>query len=296
MRSFEAKRWVDSTSDITIYKNIHTSFEIEHTHDFIEIAYMFSGEGYQIVNGVSRYVSKGDVIFLNFGDVHAFYPVGQMGVLNCLMNPEFLSSQLVNSKNALDVLTLTSFKDFTECKDCMVPVFTFTGKEFILLDMIFENMFNEYSQKETGYKTALRGYLDIVLIMLFRKIKAAADNINIHEEVFQITPQVLDYIEKNYNRKITLDELARQSFYNPSYFSTVFKSCFGVTITDYINTKRINMAIKYLAETNLSAEKISRLVGFRNKNQFYKYFQTVTGKTPNNYREKSSNARDEEDE
>ncbi len=298
MRQFDSEKWIDSKANISLTKNIHTTYEMEHTHDFIEIAYIFCGEGYQSINGATKHVSKGDVLFINFREVHTFYPKGQLGVLNILVNPEFINTQLHCCKDALDILTLTSFNDFSDLKDDMISIFSFSGKDFMLVDTLFENMYMEFCQKPTGYITTLKGYLDIILVLILRKIKDMSENINIHNEISKITPQVLEYIEKNYNKKISLEELAERNFYNPSYFSTIFKSCYGMTLTEYINNKRIVMAIKYLVETNLSAEKISRLVGFHNKNQFYKKFLNVTGKTPNAYRARKSDSeiQDKKDE
>ncbi len=292
MRIFTAKEWISPEENITINKHVHKIAEEIHSHDFIEISYIFSGEGYQQINKMTRHVQRGDLLFLNISDTHSFYPIDQLGVLNCLIKPEFISNELINFENAADILALTTYQCFQDCKKNLSPMFSLYGKEIMELENIFETMLAEYDNKETGYKNIIRGYFDILLTKIFRHIKNSANENNIHEEVLKITPQVLAYIEKNYKRKLTLDELARKNFYNPTYFSTVFKNCFGMTLTDYVVQKRIHAAMQYIEDTDLTIDKIFKLVGFRNKNQFYKKFTDNVGLTPHEYRMQSKKNKD----
>jgi len=61
MKVYEADLWIKPDENITITRHIHKEMESEHNHDFIEIAYIFCGEGYQEINGVSGNVKKGDI-------------------------------------------------------------------------------------------------------------------------------------------------------------------------------------------------------------------------------------------
>ncbi|NSW90624.1 MAG: helix-turn-helix transcriptional regulator [Firmicutes bacterium] len=62
---------------------------------------------------------------------------------------------------------------------------------------------------------------------------------------------MLKHIEENYNKKLTLNELARSSFYNPSYFSRIFKECYGKILTEYISEKRLEAFLSPIPETLL---------------------------------------------
>lgn len=284
MNIYKALDCIKDEEDITIYKHLHTEPEPEHLHDFYELVYIFEGKGTHTVNGVSKSVSIGDILFLSFNDTHSFVPDGSMGVLNCLLKPSFIDTQLQNSRDFMDVLALNAFHEFKEFTNHFTFVCSFSGKNFIDVERLFENMLQEFTEKECGYKIVLRGYIDTLLVLIFRQIKYLYYHPTVQKENMKISPQILDHIEKNYNKKISLMDLAGQSYYNPSYFSTLFKDSFGVTLSEYINQKRIFMAIKYLEETDVSVEKIRCMVGFKNKNQFYKKFFEATGYTPNNYR------------
>ena len=47
-----------------------------HTHDFIEIIYIASGEGVERIDGVMHEVKRGDLLFVNFGETHSFLMSG----------------------------------------------------------------------------------------------------------------------------------------------------------------------------------------------------------------------------
>lgn len=283
MYKYNSNQWIDSNENINIYKYLTDLPEREHTHDFVEIEYIWNGSGHQIINGTNYFVERGDLLFFNFGDVHEYYPDKEIGIINCLINPRFFGDELVNSENAMDILTLTLFKDFSGTIEDIPHKIKFLGRDLIELEAIMEFMGNEFKDKLPGYMTALKGYANVLLTKIFR-VQKKQNSHSIYGDIDRITPQVLKYIEENYNKKLSLKELASSSFYNPSYFSRVFKECFGKTLTQYINEKRINETTRLIKETDFSMEEIGNMVGIRDKKQFYKTFKEYTGLTPNAYK------------
>ena len=59
------------------------------------------------------------------------------------------------------------------------------------------------------------------------------------------------------------------------------------TPVNFLNSIKINMAIKYLEGSNYSISTISRLVGFNSENHFRKVFRSVTDTTPSKFKKKS---------
>ena len=268
---------------------IQSEEEPVHSHDFIEIEYIWYGSGVQIVNDVMYDVCKGTVLFFNIGDVHSYYSDTEMGVINCLITPEFIHDDLVTSANALDILRLAMFHDFKDSVKKIPNVKFYTGNRFLYIDALFHNLCNEFDRKESGYITVLKSSVNILLTDYFRGLKNDSSE-EFYNGMKKITPDILAYIEGNYNKKISLNDLAKISYYNPSYFSAVFKESMGKTVTEYICEMRISAAIKLLDETQLSVEQICNDVGYNDKKLFYKNFKASTGMTPNSYRkQKQSN-------
>ena len=186
---------------------------------------------------------------------------------------------------------MTSFIDFKDTRDEILPKIKFIGKELTEIETLIQYALEEFSMKSSGYMTALKGYINILLTRTLRSVKSK-DKINVYGDINKITPDILRYIEDNYKKKITLKELASSSFYNPSYFSRIFKECFGKTLTEYINEKRLNAAIGLISDTNESIEHIIYQVGYSDKKQFYKSFKVSTGMTPNAYRNRTKIQKD----
>lgn len=53
-----------------------------HTHEFVEIEYVLSGSGVQLINGVEYPVHRGDLIYLKKGDYHTYFSTNQLRILN----------------------------------------------------------------------------------------------------------------------------------------------------------------------------------------------------------------------
>lgn len=72
------------------------------------------------------------------------------------------------------------------------------------------------------------------------------------------------FIENNLGERITLEELAKKCYYNPSDFNRLFKSRFGVNLSSFIERKRIEYAKKLLLTGNIIEYLLKRLVFRRN--------------------------------
>ena len=98
--------------------------------------------------------------------------------------------------------------------------------------------------------------------------------------------KAMNYIELNIAQGVSLKDLATELNINASYLSTVFKKEIGQTVTEYINQRRIEMAILYLNTSTMQIQDIAFQVGICDVNYFSKVFKKITGMTPTKYREK----------
>ena len=283
MREYKADELIRPEESITFQEIVVDGEEAVHTHDFIEIVYIASGRGRQTVGGVSCDVQRGDAVFINFGQTHSFRSRGQMRYINCILLPEFMGRELISSENALDILALAGFEEFSGQISSTTPKVSFAGADMLEVEDILGRMLAEFREKQVGYRSVLKGYVTVFLAKIFRGMRGG-DTSGIMRHVSRISPDIIKYIEDNCFEKITLRELAEKSFYNPAYFSRIFRECCGMSLTDFIHEKRIGEAVKLLQGTVLSVEEICRRVGYREKKQFYKIFRQYTGTTPGEYR------------
>lgn len=92
------------------------------------------------------------------------------------------------------------------------------------------------------------------------------------------------YIAENYNRDISLNEIAEHVHLSPSYFSRLYKQVTKVNLVDFINSVRISQAKKLLVDSSHDIDYIAFAVGFNTHNYFTTVFRRFEGMTPSEYR------------
>lgn len=92
------------------------------------------------------------------------------------------------------------------------------------------------------------------------------------------------FLEKNYQREFSMDELAEALHLSKSYLSTYYKGKTGANLSDRIQFFRIQKAVELLADPKLRIGDIGALVGISNSNTFLRQFKKYTGMTPKEYR------------
>ena len=95
----------------------------------------------------------------------------------------------------------------------------------------------------------------------------------------------VDYIYENISKRITLTDLAEVTGLNESYLSRLFKKETGVTLTDFVNNRRIRLAKHLLKTTNLQIQTIAQHCGILDFHYFCRMFKKSVGQTPTQYRE-----------
>ncbi|MBI9041113.1 AraC family transcriptional regulator [Lutibacter sp.] len=98
--------------------------------------------------------------------------------------------------------------------------------------------------------------------------------------------KVYEYIQENFNKKITLNEISNIVSMSPVSFNRFIKKRTGKTFVDYTNDTRISYATRWLIETDLSISEISFKCGFNNIANFNRVFKKSKNSTPSEFREK----------
>ena len=270
--------------DIGIYmKNWHhDTDEPEHLHEFVEIVYVMDGSGAHGIDGIEYQVKRGSVLFINYRQPHYIKTEKGMTLCNILLDPEWISQTLIDSENAFELLTLSAFSQFQEEIDTGQALIQFHGAQRHRFENLIHEMHTEYKHREIGYDTVLKAQINVLLTYIFRQMSLGSS-----EKQGKLDEGFLDYIRKHCSEKLTLESLAKDCFYNPSYFSRLFREHYGMTVVAFINQSRLEKAMHLLTETVLSVEEISEQVGFSSKTAFYRAMKDSVGCTPSEYRKKS---------
>lgn len=107
---------------------------------------------------------------------------------------------------------------------------------------------------------------------------------NTQESISPVIIKLLNHIEKNYQKDLNLKEISDSLNINSIYLGQLFQKEIGILFSDYINNFRINKAKDLLVNTSLKVSEIGELVGYSNKNYFYRKFKSIVGITPSEWR------------
>ena len=249
-----------------------------HTHDFIEIVYVTNGSALEIVNDEQYEVRRGDLLFINYGSTHQFQAHEAFSYINICFKPEVLTQTVITPENAFAMLQLTAFDEIRRESD--ESMISFSGEERDEIEHLLRAMLKEYKQRPDSWRTMLESYMNILFVSILRHIRLNT----VEKDEPDVWKQLFQYIDQNLGSDLTLDTLAGKCFYNPSYFSRIFKERFELSVSEYINRRRIDYAIRLFQTTDLSSERIAEQAGFSSKSSFYRVFTKVTGKSPTDFR------------
>lgn len=99
-----------------------------------------------------------------------------------------------------------------------------------------------------------------------------------------LVQKVITRIDSDLTTDLSLKTQAHLLDVNPSYLSTLFKKETGLTLTDYVNKKRVENAVFLLNTTTMQIQTIAQYCGIADVNYFTKIFKKYIGKTPKEYR------------
>ncbi|MCM1118095.1 MAG: AraC family transcriptional regulator [bacterium] len=254
---------------ITIYRrkrSDNTPLRPSHYHNFYEIFCPLSGKCRFLLQDQIHELGKGDLAFITPGVMHhsRHYPDANYEIIHILFKKSFLLHDVIGETSSyvgsIPSLYLGDYSD-------------------LLLRMLSESVgLDEYSD---GFTSC---YLQQFLLFLARHsvmYQAESELINVQDADIQ---RATRYIYQNYDKQLTLEELAEIAALSPTYFSKKFKLVTGAGFKEYLNYVRLKHAQTALLTTSHSVADISRECGFQDNNYFRDLFRNVYGLSPKEYR------------
>lgn len=147
-----------------------------------------------------------------------------------------------------------------------------------LREILKKTRFSKLLQRTNNVDT-LKTVLTNILINVAKEIE-----VNQQDRPAKIRQEIIEYLNCNFHRDISLQSVAGEMNYSDTYFSKLFKQCFNTNFILYLTEIRIEKAKRMLAENRLSIKEIGERVGYADPNYFTKVFRKSTGQTPSRYR------------
>ena len=279
MLHYKAEEEFQSDQPVAIKKICDHRDEEIHDHDFVEIVYIMEGTSRHYINDEEFEVKAGDLLFINYGCTHAFHIHGKMVAYNLMIRVDYFTKNMIKGDNLFYLLALTSFEKIQRELNDKGPLVSFDFSERDEIVGLFKNVEAELAKDDLGKALILDAYINVLLCKVFRKIFVKDG------EKDRLIPQdILDYISQHFNEKISLSDLSERCFYNPAYFSRLFKKTFNMSFTDYIMDLRLKRCCELLKTSDYAIERIIEECGFSDRNTFYERFKNKYGCTPSEYR------------
>ena len=97
--------------------------------------------------------------------------------------------------------------------------------------------------------------------------------------------KAIGFMETNYHKSITVENIADSIGLERSYFSTLFKSRMGISPHAYLSELRVRKSVVLLGDGNYSVADAAEAVGLDPRN-FARLFRQITGRKPNDLKNK----------
>ncbi|MDF2960927.1 MAG: hypothetical protein K0S39_2662 [Paenibacillus sp.] len=246
-----------------------------HLHRGCEIYFLLKGDVKYFVEKTIYPLQFGDLIITNEHEIHK--PAFSSDALYERITIEF-NPVMVTLFQSAGFDPLQCFYNRTNGEQNKMSL---NQKEIAALESLF--MKYEYLQKNPSDGNGLLKlscFMEILVFInqLFLNQKHSDTGINMHQKLSPI----LDYIEQNLDRDLSLDHLEKEFFINKFYLIKLFKKYTGSTIHEYIIYKRISLAKKYLSGGNNVTEACMKS-GFNDYSSFLRMFKKRIGVTPREY-------------
>ena len=241
-----------------------------HIHREIEMLYIKEGKAEITVSDRSYKVSSGDLVFVNPMDVHSIkadrdYPYHQRcicfdpslvmdkGLREALLSGEIGIREVLSSNERHTGLVADLFDRLFEAVTC-------NSEELFLESVAYVSLIFAHLKKcgsiFTKSTTGKR-------LLFLRKVQ--------------------EYLAEHFHEQITSQDIARELFYNQSYFCRLFRENFGVSFLDYLMLYRISNAKLILSSENIRVSSVAERVGFLDASYFSRCFKKIVGISPVEY-------------
>ena len=255
-----------------------------HFHDLYEIFYVHSGKGSVFVSNHFYEISSGDLYIIPRDVIHHTIPsIEEPPTISALYFDACLVHENFNNQ-AFNYLTL--FYIARESNDYKLNL---SVAHQHLTEHILTKMFHELTERRLGYQSAIVQSIRHILLSLSRlhlsQEPILTGNLESGPKWMKDT---LSFIDQNLDQPLTLSCLAKRAYVSPEHFSRVFKKLTGMTLSHYVNSKKIIQAKSILSTTNQNIANIAEKIGFKNTTHFYRMFKKSVGLTPSAYRKKNT--------
>lgn len=245
------------------------------THNTYELYFLIEGSRKLLLQNNFYQIKKGDILLISPGVMHK--------TLNAV--PTEYKRVVINFPSAIceNIISKSQFAQRLAQTDAIIvtmpEIYENITKEVCLISKIY---------KEKGAESADFEIMTAAFIYKLLYLLISGENVlpetKIREKNSDRISQILDYINHNYAKQITLTELSSKFFLSEFHLCRSFKKVTGRTIIEYINYYRLEKSKQMLSESDKPIYEIAKMCGFKSAAHFNHIFKEYEIAPPSKYR------------
>lgn len=254
----------------------HNLSAVCHWHEDVEFIVVLQGEMTYFVNGETYLLTKGMGIFVNSGQLH--YGFSQSGkdceFIVLLFHPKLLSTNAyIESEYILPVINNGN------CPHIVFnPINPWKAESIQLIKDIFMTC----QLKEKGYELRVQSLLFSIWLVLYNNL-LNMDN-SLEKIDFTELKAMIGYIQENYSKKISLEEISKSGTVSRSKCCKLFKDTLQLSPIQYLNNFRLEKSMELLKDHSHSIVDVAHECGFSGASYYTELFHREIGVTPSEFR------------
>lgn len=266
---------MDTMRTIMDYEFQTGTFQNTHFHQNPEIIYILEGEAEMQMESEHYEMKKGDILLINANKRHSI-KAGKEDLLfaDFYINFSMLAEILGTNQILLWCNTVIDKNEaYKQLRD------------------VLNRILNRYYEREKEGALYLNSiyYEAVYLLTSYFIVKADDSRLKDNDtpdssRIFEIQ----NYVQANYQKQLSLNDLAKQLYLSNAYLSKYIKKRFGLSFLEYVNNIRLFHALDELLYTDKKITRIAMDNGFPTTAAFNKAFKDVYHVTPSVYRRELS--------
>ncbi|MBQ7968565.1 MAG: helix-turn-helix domain-containing protein [Clostridia bacterium] len=251
----------------------------EHTHDYVEVIYMCTGETVHIVNGNRITLKAGELLFLTPEAKQEIMPAGENDIaVNFIISTRFFDNifhMIGHERTPLHSFFISVLQGEKGASSYM----HFAVSDVLPIQNLIENLVWTLIYGAPNKRNINQSTMGLLLLHLINNTDKASG-----EQDDALVLYVLRYIENNY-KSGSLAELAEELHYDFTWLSREIKERIGKTYTELVQEKRLAQAKYLLKNTKMKIIDIANETGYDNISYFHRLFRKQFGVSPKKYRD-----------
>jgi len=265
----------------------------EHTHEYMQIWYVCKGVCSHWINNIECRMVKGDLFVIPPYVVHRMKKIEDedIKIIGIEFSTDLISNGFDDFTKNRGFFDFAYIEPFLVSQDMVKPKLVLSNEAQIEVEKLTMEMLREYNSEDKYYELFIKANLLKLLAVIAREYAKTSEDKESDEIFDKYRNAILNsiqYIKKNFNQDIHLDDVCKYSMMSKTYFCYIFKSLTGKTFTEYLTELRIQKALELLNATDTPITEICFSVGYNDVTHFCRTFKKKVGVSPRLYRKEKT--------